>query len=64
MNIVKGIVMQRDWLSEDEFNDLVSEAKVWLDDGETPADVLQYIFWLEPDYVTDLLDLIEDVDLP
>ena len=56
---IKSVIMKRDCLSEEEANELISEAQNDLRErlagGEMPDDICQEWFGLEPDYIFDLL---------
>jgi hypothetical protein len=54
-NSLVEIFMYRDNLTEHEANELVSEMKDQVRNGENPEDVL-FEEGLEPDYLFDLLD--------
>lgn len=64
MNEIIKVLMDRDWMSLDEANDLLNEAKeevkTILEENGTLEDienVLLDYFGLEPDYIFDLIDL-------
>lgn len=56
---IKEVLMERDGLSAEEAEDLIKEAREdfmkRLDDGESPEDICEEWFGLEPDYIDDLL---------
>jgi len=56
---LKEVLMERDGMSEDEVDDLISEAHEdlmqRLDDGEDVSDLCEEYFGLEPDYLDDLM---------
>jgi hypothetical protein len=59
MNSIKQVLMRRDGLTEEEADDLILQAKTDLlervDSGETPFDICQEWFGLEPDYLEELI---------
>lgn len=59
MRTIKEVLMDRDRMTEEEANELISEAKEDLHDrlekGEIPEDICQEWFGLEPDYIMELL---------
>jgi len=59
MRSIKEILMDRDDMSAEEADDLIQEAKDDLNDrleaGETPEDICEEWFGLEPDYITELI---------
>lgn len=52
---LKKVIMERDGLSEDEADELITLAKECVQDGEDPEEVLSDMFGLEPDYIFDIL---------
>jgi len=56
---IKEILMERDGLSADDADDLISQAQQDLNDrlaeGETPFDICSEWFGLEPDYIMELV---------
>ena len=56
MESLKEVIMRRDGLTSAEADDMIQEAKGWVNEGEDPEDVLHDVFGLEPDYIFDLLD--------
>lgn len=55
MNRIVKILMERDGMSREEAIKLLSEAQEMIHDGSDPADVLEDMFGLEPDYIEDLI---------
>jgi hypothetical protein len=54
MNL-KQVIMQRDELTSKEADELISEARGEIMNGEDPVMVLEDFFGLEPDYIFDIL---------
>ena len=54
------VLMKRDRMTQKEAEDLISQAKTDLDErleqGETPEDICEEWFGLEPDYLMDLIE--------
>jgi hypothetical protein len=61
MKTIKEILMERDGMSASEADEIIAEAKEELmeriADGDMPDDICQEFFGLEPDYITDLMDI-------
>ena len=55
MSTLKKVLMQRDDLTEAEADELISDARERVFDGEDPEEILMDEFGLEPDYVFDLI---------
>lgn len=55
MSELKKIIMERDSLSSKEADEMISDAKQRIVDGEDPEEVLMEDFGLEPDYIFDLI---------
>ena len=59
MESIKEILMRRDNMAEDEADELISQAKedlyTRLENGETPHDICDEWFELEPDYIYELM---------
>ncbi len=59
MESLKQVLMRRDGLSEVEAKEQIAEARQELrkrlDQGETPYDLCEEMFGLEPDYLEELL---------
>jgi len=57
---IKEVLMRRDEMSAEEADDLILQAKNDLNqrlaEGETPDDICEEWFGLEPDYLMDLID--------
>ena len=57
---IKSILMRRDEMSPEDADDLINQAKADLGDrlsaGETPDDICNEWFGLEPDYIFELID--------
>jgi hypothetical protein len=56
MTELKRILMERDELSSKEADELISQARQMILDGEDAEEVLYEEFGLEPDYLFDLLE--------
>ena len=56
MTELKRILMERDELSSKEADEIISQARQMILDGEDAEEVLYEEFGLEPDYIFDLLD--------
>jgi hypothetical protein len=56
MTELKRILMERDELTSKEADELISQARQMILDGEDAEEVLYEEFGLEPDYIFDLLD--------
>jgi hypothetical protein len=54
MNL-KKVLIERDGLSEDEANELISNAKLRVLEGENAEEILEYEFGVEPDYIFDIM---------
>ena len=54
MNL-KKILIERDGLSDQEANELISNAKLRVLEGENPEEILEYDFGVDPDYVFDIM---------
>ena len=56
---LKAVIMRRDNLTETEADEQIAEAReelnARLESGETPDDICQEFFGLEPDYIFDLM---------
>ena len=56
---IKAVLMRRDGMTEQEAEDLISEARADLEEriaeGEMPYDICQEYFGLEPDYLDELM---------
>jgi len=54
------VLMRRNNMSQEEAEDLISQAKADLDErleqGEMPEDICEEWFGLEPDYLMDLIE--------
>jgi len=59
MESIKQILMRRDRMSANAANDLIAQAKAdlveRLENDETPFDICEEWFGLEPDYLEELL---------
>lgn len=59
MNSLKETLMERDGITSEEADDIISEARGELMDrlaeGDMPFDFCQEMFGLEPDYLLDLI---------
>jgi len=56
MTELKRILMERDELTSKEADELISQARQMILDGEDAEEVLYEEFGLEPDYLFDLLE--------
>jgi hypothetical protein len=56
MTELKRILMERDELTSKEADEIISQARQMILDGEDAEEVLYEEFGLEPDYIFDLLD--------
>jgi len=56
---IKTVLMRRDGLTEDEAQDCINEClddlRERIDNGESPFDICEEYFGLEPDYLDELL---------
>lgn len=50
---IRQTIHQRDNASNEEIDDMFEEARMLIQDGEDPEDVLLEVFGLEPDYIFD-----------
>lgn len=59
MKTIKEVLMERDGMSEKEADNLIAEAKQDFNDrletGESPMDICEEWFGLEPDYLDEFL---------
>jgi len=55
MSELKRILIERDGLSDQEANELISDAKLRVLEGENAEEILEYDFGVEPDYVFDIM---------
>lgn len=55
MDTIKGILMRRDGLTEDEAIEMIRDARKQIRNGADPEDILHYEFGLEPDYIFELI---------
>lgn len=59
MKTIKEVLIARDGMSEKEADDLIAEAKQDFNDrletGESPMDICEEWFGLEPDYLDEFL---------
>ena len=55
MSELKRILIERDGLSDQEANELISEAKLRVLEGENAEEILEYDFGVEPDYIFDIM---------
>ena len=56
MESLKCVIMERDGISEAEYEELLQEAQEAILNGENPEDVCMDYFGIEPDFVFDLLE--------
>ena len=55
MSELKRILIERDGLSDQEANELISNAKLRILEGENAEEILEYDFGVEPDYIFDIM---------
>ena len=55
MSELKRILIERDGLSDQEANELITNAKLRVLEGENAEEILEYDFGVEPDYIFDIL---------
>ena len=59
MKTIKEVLMERDGMSEQDADDLIAEAREdfhsRFETGETPMDICEEWFGLEPDYLNEFL---------
>lgn len=59
MTNIKHVLMTRDGMTEQEADELIADARAdlneRLEDGETPMDICEEWFGLEPDYMFELI---------
>lgn len=55
MTELKRIIMERDGLTSEEADELIETAHEEVMNGDSPEDVLEIYFGLEPDYIFDLV---------
>ncbi len=55
MSELKRILIERDGLSDQEANELISDAKLRVLEGENAEEILEYDFGVEPDYIFDIM---------
>ena len=59
METIKQVLMRRDGMSAEDAEQLIADAKedlfARLDEGETPYDICEEWFGLEPDFLDELL---------
>lgn len=64
MKTIKEVLMERDGMSEKEADNLIAEAKQDFNDrletGESPMDICEEWFGLEPDYVDKFLKSLDE----
>lgn len=53
MLTIRQTIRQRDNASEGEIDDMFDEARMMIQDGEDPEQVIGEVFGLEPDYLYD-----------
>ena len=56
MTQLKKVLMERDELSSEEADEIISQARQMILDGEDPEEILYEEFGLEMDYIFDLID--------
>lgn len=59
METLRKVIKDRDGIDDAEFDTLVEEAADALEAGEDPDDILHDIFFIEPDFVFDLLEEVQ-----
>jgi hypothetical protein len=55
MSELKRILIERDGLSDQEANELITNAKLRILEGENAEEILEYDFGVEPDYIFDIM---------
>lgn len=55
MSELKRILVERDGLSDQEANELITNAKLRVLEGENAEEILEYDFGVEPDYIFDIM---------
>jgi len=55
METLKEVLMRRDGLTDDEADDVISDARSRVWEGEDPEAILYDEMGLEPDYIFDLI---------
>lgn len=55
METIKEILIRRDGMTSEDADDLITEARQAVFDGEDPEEVCLEYFGLEPDYIWELL---------
>ena len=55
MSELKRILIERDCLSDQEANELITNAKLRVLEGENAEEILEYDFGVEPDYIFDIM---------
>ena len=55
MSELKRILIERDGLSDQEANELITNAKLRALEGENAEEILEYDFGVEPDYIFDIM---------
>ena len=55
MSELKRILIERDGLSDQEANELITNAKLRVLEGENAEEILEYDFGVEPDYIFDIM---------
>lgn len=56
MTELRRILMARDGFNDHDADEMFNQARVEIDNGEDPEEVLLNDFGLEPDYIFDLLE--------
>lgn len=56
MTELKRVLMERDELSYEEADEIISQAREMILEGEDPEEILYEEFGLEMDYIFDLID--------
>jgi len=54
METLKQVLMRRDGASSDDADEMITDARERVLEGEDPEEVLREEFGLEPDYIFDL----------
>ena len=55
MSELKRTLIERDGLSDQEANELITNAKLRILEGENAEEILEYDFGVEPDYIFDIM---------
>lgn len=62
LDSIRSILKTRDDMDDEDINEMFKDAKQQFEDGADPEEILLNDFGLEPDYVFDLMEEIENVE--